>query len=261
MNIGSSPKASKSTAEESDVQICISCQAKKTEKLQVRKAPCSHWYCNNCIRDVCLNALNDRAFIPVRCCKQVFVQEWVADVLDPAEMARYVNFQKELLSTSFADIDPDYARMVETLGWKLCPRCKVGIDKIEGCTHMTCSACSHQFCFGCLASWVPRACSCELFPAEELDRIIQERAPRANPVEQERLRQVYRLHDQHVHSWTRITLFGKYVRCSNCPWVCNQWYWNCRECRTEMCGRCAFNGGDFDFCFSYCFDDITRIFI
>ena len=33
---------------------------------------------------------------------------------------------------------------------KLCPKCACGIEKIEGCNHMTCSECRCHFCWICL---------------------------------------------------------------------------------------------------------------
>lgn len=32
----------------------------------------------------------------------------------------------------------------------MCPKCKHGVQKIEGCDHMTCSRCKHGFCWVCL---------------------------------------------------------------------------------------------------------------
>lgn len=36
---------------------------------------------------------------------------------------------------------------------KRCPRCRVHIEKNEGCLHMTCSHCGHQFCWNCKRPW------------------------------------------------------------------------------------------------------------
>ena len=36
---------------------------------------------------------------------------------------------------------------------KKCPKCPVHIEKNEGCDHMTCSKCKHEFCWECLTSY------------------------------------------------------------------------------------------------------------
>lgn len=36
---------------------------------------------------------------------------------------------------------------------KRCPECQVMIEKNEGCQHMTCPRCTHEFCWRCLARW------------------------------------------------------------------------------------------------------------
>mmetsp|Transcript_7109 Transcript_7109/g.27237 ORF Transcript_7109/g.27237 Transcript_7109/m.27237 type:complete len:504 (-) Transcript_7109:214-1725(-) len=46
----------------------------------------------------------------------------------------------------------------ETANWiiantKKCPQCQTRIEKNQGCNHMTCSRCKHEFCWICMGSW------------------------------------------------------------------------------------------------------------
>ena len=36
---------------------------------------------------------------------------------------------------------------------KKCPKCSASIEKDEGCNHMTCSNCAHDFCWMCMKDW------------------------------------------------------------------------------------------------------------
>ena len=36
---------------------------------------------------------------------------------------------------------------------KQCPKCKVAIEKNQGCNHMSCTKCNHQFCWLCKQEW------------------------------------------------------------------------------------------------------------
>ncbi|THY30266.1 hypothetical protein D6D01_03279 [Aureobasidium pullulans] len=40
---------------------------------------------------------------------------------------------------------------------KPCPNCQARIEKSDGCDHMLCSQCQHQFCWACLADFIPIA--------------------------------------------------------------------------------------------------------
>ena len=36
---------------------------------------------------------------------------------------------------------------------KKCPKCSSQIEKLDGCDHMTCTQCRHEFCWSCLANY------------------------------------------------------------------------------------------------------------
>ena len=56
---------------------------------------------------------------------------------------------------------------------KKCPGCKVDIQKNEGCMHMTCAKCRHEFCWLCMGDWKKHGSNtggyfkCNIFVEEE----------------------------------------------------------------------------------------------
>ncbi|KAK4177998.1 hypothetical protein QBC36DRAFT_369869, partial [Triangularia setosa] len=42
--------------------------------------------------------------------------------------------------------------LMKERGWKRCPRCKAGVEKVEGCSHMIC-VCGCEWCYRCWSVW------------------------------------------------------------------------------------------------------------
>ena len=57
------------------------------------------------------------------------------------------------LFISSSDIDKLLDKCWITFNSKKCPKCNIDIEKNEGCNHMTCKMCSHQFCWLCFGNW------------------------------------------------------------------------------------------------------------
>ena len=78
---------------------------------------CGHSWCFQCSQD---------AHLPIDC---ELLQTWLERI---------------------GDEDGDTKAWMK-LNTKPCPKCKKPIQKNQGCMHMTCSGCKHQFCWICLA--------------------------------------------------------------------------------------------------------------
>ncbi|KAL3796863.1 hypothetical protein HJC23_008816 [Cyclotella cryptica] len=140
-------------------------------------------------------------------------------------------------------------------GWKQCPNCSIMIELRSGCNHMSCTSCSHEFCYRCLQSWSTRdaQCSsgqCELWDEDRLLeagelRVQQEEAQRGHALPQalrrERLQHAVaglRSNEICVHEWTRSN--GYKGDCVNCGFVMWAYGMRCRsDCGSTVCYTCA----------------------
>ena len=50
-------------------------------------------------------------------------------------------------------IEKEYENFVKNSNYKYCPKCKVKVEKSEGCNHMTCVICKYEFCWICLKKY------------------------------------------------------------------------------------------------------------
>lgn len=216
---------------------CCSCGGNK----QTYVAPCKHAYCEECARSLYNHALTNRAFIPVRCCKQPFASDIATACLtDTGDIDKYESIKREIENPcppAAVELDVAASKVIADNGWKVCFQCGAVVERMSGCVHMTCM-CRTEFCYTCLRPW--KTCTCELYPVEELNQILNERIGNADAgIARHRLQNVLRNYYQHVHNWQRENPDGRI--CNVCRWSMPIFCMHCEVCMETRCRRCCFN--------------------
>jgi IBR domain, a half RING-finger domain len=146
--------------------------------------------------------------------------------------------------------------LVQSKGWKQCPKCFVVIELHSGCYHMTCSICRHEFCFKCLQPWSDRTrtCSsgrCEVWDEGRLLEAAEERVAAderrdggraaAAPVRLARLERAMeglRHNEFCAHIWRRRQ--GNRGNCERCGYSLHYYGMVCgNDCGSTVCYTCA----------------------
>ena len=224
----------------------VECNSCLTERTDAYHLECGHAYCKDCSKSLCTMALNDRGFIPIRCCKILFPKEIIIESFSDSDLTKYSRFLAELeapaANVSEFDLNLVMSGVINEKGWKICPRCGAVIEKKDGCIHITC-ICKHEFCYTCRKNWLlpnkKRVCTCELFSPDEINRILNERAIPNNGKDRDHLRNVLRNYYDHAHNWVMQTS-GTQV-CNQCSWQMPSFSMICDVCREVRCRRCTFN--------------------
>ena len=155
-----------------------------------------------------------------------------------------------------AIVDGDDTLLLEAAkehGWKQCPDCRAMIELEHGCNHITCSNCSHEFCFQCLSPWDGRTCSsgrCEVWEENRLlaagearvdveEHALQIQLPAAAREQRVRRAMVALQENEGCdHQWVRRN--GYLGNCERCNYDLYCYGMRCvSDCESTVCYTCA----------------------
>ena len=146
---------------EVDFGHCDIC-ADDDEKAVVTTNPtCKHRFCFDCIQRQ-LDSQLDKGVTATRCleatCLAVISETVLSYIGSPQSLFR----RAIMMAGQQAPLEPvninlldSATRAILVRTTKQCPKCRTAIEKNDGCDHMTCKSCSHEFCWLCLADYAP----------------------------------------------------------------------------------------------------------
>eukprot|EP00026_Physarum_polycephalum_P006470 Phypoly_transcript_06513.p1 GENE.Phypoly_transcript_06513~~Phypoly_transcript_06513.p1 ORF type:complete len:557 (+),score=99.32 Phypoly_transcript_06513:24-1694(+) len=193
--------------------------------------------CTNCGFSFCTNCM--QSWHPSRACKS---GEGVVESM----RQRAISAKKDQLEKIKAEI--------ESVAWmvghtKMCPKCKIPIEKTEGCNKMTCFKCGQYFCWNCrkaISGYDHFGGACKLFPdtplyhadGQVIAHNVDRYAPRPAAMRREVTRQVQMMNVQQqlLHNPDMVK------RCPRCKTQCaktnNNNHIACWNCGTQFCFLC-----------------------
>ena len=143
-------------------------------------------------------------------------------------------------------------KLLKENGWSICGKCGLGIELDQGCNHMTCRYCKHEFCYVCGSEWPfnDTKCikGCAVYSDKEETRLLKKqiqdfvdyyRRP-ITKTERDYLRKNINnsecKHELRYHQNLR-----RPSTCDNCGYYLKHYCYKCDNCRVDICRTCHFN--------------------
>ncbi|KAI8607567.1 hypothetical protein BC830DRAFT_118345 [Chytriomyces sp. MP71] len=144
---------------------CTACFAKSSDITLF--SCCSSSFCKDCLGTKCLDAIKSRATFPASCCREREIPlQQVRRILNKNDFQTYERLLRERASMKGAckRVDPEHQAVLTAHGFKMCPGCHAGVEKVGGCEHVKCIMCGTDFCVTCEKEYkgLRGLCGCKL---------------------------------------------------------------------------------------------------
>jgi hypothetical protein len=98
----------------------------------------------------CSSIINNNSATP-HVCQPMTATETANNTTTKGKVSWFRTIMLKAKSRSRGDGTKELEKLIRTQRWKRCPGCQVPVERIAGCSHMTCRApgCSAHFCYTC----------------------------------------------------------------------------------------------------------------